>query len=98
MSNKEHAASRFDEGFNCAQSVLSAFSRQFGMDDDAALKIACGFGGGLGRTGDVCGAVCGAVMVTGMKYGMTHAEDIKAKEKTYAHVELSRGTAGFAEP
>jgi hypothetical protein len=32
-------------------------------------KIACGFGAGVSKTGNICGAVSGAVLVIGLKYG-----------------------------
>ncbi|MDR0844849.1 MAG: C-GCAxxG-C-C family protein [Tannerella sp.] len=54
---------------NCAQSVLCAFAEDFGMNKGTALKIAGGFGAGMGRTQSVCGAVSGAIMAIGLKYG-----------------------------
>ena len=48
---------------NCAQSVLTAFSDELGLDRNTALRLARGFGGGMGRTGKTCGAVTGAYMV-----------------------------------
>jgi arsenate reductase len=55
--------------YNCAQSVLYAFAEDFGLNKAMALKIACGFGAGMGRTQSVCGAVSGAIMVISLKYG-----------------------------
>ena len=63
------AQDRFTEGFNCSQAVFSAFASQFGIDDEAALKLASPFGGGVARQGDVCGAVVGALMVLGLGRG-----------------------------
>lgn len=83
MSKIEEAVSYFKGNFNCAQSVIHSFSTQYGLDRDKALKIATGFGGGMGRLGRTCGAVTGAYMVIGLKYGMGLNEDTEAKEKTY---------------
>ena len=83
MSRIEKAVSCFKGNCNCAQSILSPFSTQFGLERDKALKIATGFGGGMARFGRTCGAVTGAFMVIGLKYGMGINEDIEAKEKTY---------------
>ena len=69
MSRIDSALSRFAQGFNCSQAVLSAYAGQFGLDEETALKIASGFGGGMGRMADTCGAVTGAFMVLGLKYG-----------------------------
>ena len=49
-------------GFNCAQSVLCAFSDVTGLGRDDSLRLAAGLGGGV-RSGEVCGAVSGAVLV-----------------------------------
>lgn len=66
VNKSEHAVERFRAGLNCAQAVLEAFADDLGIDPDTAQRIACGFGGGIGRTGGVCGAVTGAVMVIGL--------------------------------
>ena len=43
--------------------------QEFELDIEATIipKIAFGFAGGIGNTGDVCGAVAGAVMAIGLK-------------------------------
>jgi C_GCAxxG_C_C family probable redox protein len=65
----ERAVKRFDEGYNCAQSVLLAMSEHWGIESDIIPKIATGFGSGIGRCGSVCGALTGGVMSIGIKYG-----------------------------
>ncbi|WKY45634.1 C-GCAxxG-C-C family protein [Eubacteriaceae bacterium ES2] len=82
MNKSEEALDLFSQGFNCTQVILSVFGDEFGLDREAALKMACGFGGGLCQ-GELCGAVSGAVMVLGLKYGQCEKEDHDAKEKTY---------------
>ena len=89
MNRIEKAVSCFKEGFSCAPAVFSAYASEFGLDIETALKIAAGFGGGMGRMGETCGAVTGAFMVIGLKYGKTKAEDDQAKEKTYELVRES---------
>ncbi|MFX1364273.1 MAG: C-GCAxxG-C-C family protein [Promethearchaeota archaeon] len=83
MSRIEKAISNFEGNCNCAQSILSAFSTDFGLNREIALKIATGFGGGMARFGRTCGAVSGAYMVIGLRYGMGLNEDVEMKEKTY---------------
>jgi len=73
-------------GFNCAQSVLSEFAPQFGLDRDTAMRLACGFGSGMGRSGNMCGAVTAGVLVIGLRYGMVDSESSEDKEKTYGEV------------
>jgi len=68
--------------------VFSAFADHFGLDKDTALKLAGGFGAGMGRKQEVCGAVSGGVLVLGARYGMGEKAvatgDMTAKETTYA--------------
>lgn len=61
MERMKKAISYHDQGYNCAQSVLAAFSDRLDLSEETALRIAAGFGGGAG-TGELCGAVTGAVM------------------------------------
>ena len=67
-------------GYNCAQSVLCAFSDLTGLDEKTALAIAAGLGGGL-RSGEVCGAVSGAVLVLGALYPFDDSSDYHAKQR-----------------
>ena len=86
QSKVKEAAECFNNGFNCSQAVLSTYCGEFGMDKKTALQIACGFGAGMGRLQETCGAVSGAYMLIGLKYGKFLPEDDPAKEKTYAMV------------
>ena len=83
MSEAKKADSQFEKGYSCAPSVLSAYSEQFGLEKELALKIACGFGGGIGHTGRTCGAVTGAVMVIGLKHGQANANDEESRQETH---------------
>jgi C_GCAxxG_C_C family probable redox protein len=87
MDKVEQAVTCFKEGFNCAQALLVTYASQFGLDPEHALKISGAFGGGIGRTGEVCGAVTGAVMIIGLKYGQTNVSDKRTREKAYSLVK-----------
>ena len=87
MGKAERAVGCFNEGFNCAQALLSTYCTQFGLGSEFALKLAEGFGGGMGRMGETCGAVTGAFMVIGLKHGRTAARDKELQEKTYGMVK-----------
>jgi C_GCAxxG_C_C family probable redox protein len=65
---------------NCCQSTLTAFCEELGLDRKLALKLALGFGGGMGSMGKTCGAVTGAYMVIGLKQDLTAADVDKIKE------------------
>jgi len=86
MERSDQAVAKFVSGYNCAQSVIFAFCDDIGWDKDKALKIACGFGAGMGRKEEVCGAVTGGVMVIGAKYGRGENSTQKETEITYAKV------------
>lgn len=89
--NKEKAAAAkalFMEGYNCSQAVVGAWAEDIGLDSETAYKIASGFGGGIGRMREVCGAFTGAVMVLGLKFGNTIGSDRAAKGKDYERVQL----------
>ena len=82
---KDHLAEAnelFKSGFHCSQSVIAAFSDDFGLPRETALKIACPFGGGIGGYGRTCGALTGAIMVIGLKYGSDKPTDSEARTLT----------------
>jgi len=83
----KEAGKVFDMGYSCSQAVLSAYAEDFGLDRDTALKIAGGFGGGMGATGCTCGALTGAIMAIGLKYRGAESGNSEAKMKTYAAVQ-----------
>jgi C_GCAxxG_C_C family probable redox protein len=84
MKNRtEIAVSKFSEGYNCAQSVFYSFCDDLHFDRNTALKMACGFGAGMGRKEEVCGAVTGGILVIGAKYGRGERDDRTATELTY---------------
>ena len=87
MTRPDNAAAGFREGFSSSQAVLSSFSDYLGLDKETARKISCGFGAGMARTGNICGAVTGAIMVIGLKCGKAAGGDDGAKERTYALVQ-----------
>lgn len=81
MTKKSLLVNERFSNFNCAQTVISLFAKDVGLDEKTALKIASGFGGGMARA-ETCGAVTGAYMVIGMKHGYsTPDRDEKAKTK-----------------
>ena len=75
MNRVEAAIEKFNNGYNWAQSVLFAFADDRLIDQDSALKITAGFGGGIAKEGQVCGAFSAGVMLLGLKYGKGLRED-----------------------
>lgn len=81
------AEQRFRNGCNCAQAVLLAFSDRTGLDEAAAMRIASGFGGGMGRMREVCGAVSGMFMAAGMVLGEDGIPGREEKRALYAAIQ-----------
>lgn len=69
MKRTEMAVNTFKEGYNCAQSVLHCFHNEVDLKPEVALKMATGFGAGMARTQQCCGAITGAIMVLNLLYG-----------------------------
>jgi len=86
------AVEKFLAGYNCAQAVLYSFCDDLHFDKDTALRLACGFGGGLARRQEVCGAVTGGIIAIGLKHGRGEGQDKAVTEGTYRQVrELMSG-------
>ncbi|GMO51107.1 MAG: C-GCAxxG-C-C family protein [Treponemataceae bacterium] len=83
----DEAEELFNNGFNCAQAVLSSHCEDFGLDGETAKKLACAFGGGMGHIDEACGAFTGALMLIGLKYGQYKEADMESREQTYKTVK-----------
>ena len=77
----------FEQGANCAQAVAGAFADVVGMEEIELFKLASGFGGGVGRMREVCGAVSGMVIILNILYGNSDISDKDAKDAHYARVQ-----------
>ena len=81
-TRKQKAYDLFKEGYNCAQSVVLAFEDILPLDRKQLLGVSCGFGGGFGRTRNLCGSVSAFAIVLGLY--MSHSDDPKvAKADMY---------------
>jgi C_GCAxxG_C_C family probable redox protein len=83
MGTDAVAVQKMVEGYNCAQAVLYACSEALDFDQHALVKIASGFGAGMGRKGEVCGAVTGGIIALGAQFGRGEHDDRAATEQTY---------------
>lgn len=80
------AKTYFEEGYNCAQAVLLAFSEEAGLDQTQAARIASTFGGGMGKMREVCGAVSAMFMTQGLINGYDDPKAKEQKSEVYAGV------------
>ncbi len=98
MNRVETAVSRFRSGMACSQAILSAYGEGLGLDYATAIKLASGFGGGMGRMAETCGAVTGAFMVLGLRHSPADPTDRAGRDQVYQLVrrfaERFRARAG----
>ena len=86
MDRVDRAVSRFNEGFNCCQAIVSVYGPELGLDDYLSLRLSSGFGVGIARLGDICGAISGGVLILGLKYGGSRSADSDDKNKLYSYI------------
>jgi C_GCAxxG_C_C family probable redox protein len=84
MKKADNAIDYFRNQFNCSQAVFTVFGTEYGLHENECLKVACAFGGGMGRQQYTCGAVTGAMMVLGLKYGKAINDTEEKKQMTYS--------------
>lgn len=68
MNKGEKAKNLFKCGCNCSQAVAAAFCEETGLDEELTKRLTIGFGGGIGRMREVCGAVSGMAFVISAVY------------------------------
>ena len=60
----------FRQGLNCSECVLRTFMDMHETDlPESIIRLASGFGGGMGHTKNTCGAITGAVLALGLVKG-----------------------------
>ena len=79
---QKKAEAAFKGGYNCAQSVLLAFNQDIGLEDEVLLRISSGFGSGMGRMQETCGALTGGMMVISYLHGKHKPVDPASKERS----------------
>ena len=90
MDHTKKAAELFEGGYNCAQAVAAAFSDVTGLTPAQSAKLVSGFGGGMGRMREVCGAVSGMVFVVSNLDGYD-TPDPDAQMAIYATIQELAG-------
>jgi C_GCAxxG_C_C family probable redox protein len=85
MSQK--AKDMFLKGYNCTQAVLRTVLEEKNLYFEQAPQLAAGFGGGISRRGEMCGALTGAIMAIGILTYQTEKDVSKHKGITYKKVD-----------
>lgn len=88
---KAQATALFKEGYNCCQAVVLTFADVLEANQlsnkELLTTIASGFGGGMGRLREVCGAFSGTVMMASFICPAVDRTDKKIKMANYALVQ-----------
>lgn len=92
---QQRAEELFLEGYNCCQAVVLAFDDLLPVGRDELLALTSGFGGGMGRMREVCGAVSGMTILAGFISPGSDPSDKAAKTANYTLVQ--RFAASFRE-
>lgn len=84
-----------EEGLNCAEKILYGANEVYKLGlNKEALKVASGFGGGMGIE-SVCGAITGSIMVLGCIFADENTPKIKKtrelSKKYFAKYEVEMG-------
>ncbi len=85
MDSSTSALGYFHRGYSCAQSVVAPFAAELGLTEEQALRLSSGFGAGIGRMRETCGAFCGLTFVAGHCQGNLHG-DAAEKERIFSLV------------
>jgi C_GCAxxG_C_C family probable redox protein len=86
MNPEKEAVRLFNSGYNCAEAVLLATSQDvLGKVEKVIPRVATGFGGGISRNGDVCGALTGGIIRIGLAMGRDSPEE--SRDRCYEAVD-----------
>ena len=69
LQERQEQASALKREMNCCQAVVRAFADTVPLDEATLMKLAAGFGAGMGTMEGTCGALVGAIMVAGLRSG-----------------------------
>jgi len=91
MKSKEKSSiDYFRSGLNCAQSIVMVFAEDLKLDRELAVSVSCGFGGGMGRLQETCGAATGSFIVLGTNSCRNHSDNSDRKEAAYSDIQKFR--------
>jgi len=78
------ATELFSKGYNCCQACLAPFLGEMPSEErEHVMKMTSIMGGGMGRTGQTCGAITGSLMALGWTRGFSSGNDPDEKERLY---------------
>jgi len=87
QARMRRAEELFMQGFNCAQSVATAFADVYGSTEEQMLRVSAGFGAGIGRMRMSCGAFNAMALLAGLDCGSVTPGDREGKSYNYKVVQ-----------
>jgi len=72
---REKAIDLFKQRLHCSQVLAMVGLEKLGVEDPSVIKALGAFGGGIGGTGNICGALVGAASVIGCLYSRSSLEE-----------------------
>jgi C_GCAxxG_C_C family probable redox protein len=83
MPNKSGIKAReyFLKGYSCSESVLMALAEEWKLPASVAPRAGSALGGGVGASGEVCGAITGAAVALGLYKGRDDIADAVGAER-----------------
>jgi C_GCAxxG_C_C family probable redox protein len=86
-----YKASKYaSQGYLCSEAVFLAISDYLKIKNPLIPKIATGFGAGIGRTGEACGAFTGSIIGLGMMFGRNDPEEQSGQKPYWYSIEFQR--------
>lgn len=87
----KEAVRLYAKGCTCAQSVLVPFADELGLDEEGALKMAEGYGGGFAATQEMCGAMVAATAIISHRYSTGVPGDFEGRAVVFGKVRAALG-------
>jgi C_GCAxxG_C_C family probable redox protein len=86
---ENEAKKLFQNGYICAEAVSKVVLEELNFDTDKICGVATGFGGGIARKGQTCGALTGGIITIGavVNNGFRKPDQKEIKDKVYQKVE-----------
>jgi len=93
---RQRARKNFSLGYNCSEAVFEAVLSEIDIGlPPEALRLATGFGGGVGLYGDTCGAISGAVLAVSAVHGRTALPEGDGREVAQKSKDQLYGRPGL---
>jgi C_GCAxxG_C_C family probable redox protein len=99
MPNKSGIKARdyFLKGYSCSESVLMSLAEEWKLPAGVAPRAGSALGGGVGASGEVCGAITGAAVALGLHKGRDDISDeVGAERKKKLYVTMRQLSRAFS--